>query len=131
MSQATITKARKTETLGVSAGLLERESAVNASVAAQMVSGALYRSPADLAIAVTGVLGPEPDEDGNPVGLVFLACARRGMDPNILRRVYGLRPHDVLRHTVILDALALLEQHVGAHQPEAERCDCLGGMRLG
>jgi hypothetical protein len=34
-------------------------------------------SVADLAIAVTGVAGPEPDENGNPVELVYVAVAKR------------------------------------------------------
>ena len=32
-----------------------------------MAEGALTRSPVTMAVAVTGVLGPEEDEDGNPV----------------------------------------------------------------
>jgi len=40
-------------------------------VAEAMAIGALTRSPADIAIAVTEVAGPAPDDDGNPVGLVF------------------------------------------------------------
>lgn len=109
----TYTKAGKSESLGVSAGLLAREGAVNASVAAQMVTGALSRSPADLGLAVTGVLGPDPDEDGNPVGLVFLACGRRGMPPQIIRRDYGPEQHDMLRRATVLDAFALVERYAG------------------
>jgi nicotinamide-nucleotide amidase len=37
----------------------------------------LARCSADLAVAITGVAGPEPDEDGNPVGLIYCASARR------------------------------------------------------
>jgi nicotinamide mononucleotide (NMN) deamidase PncC len=39
--------------------------------------GARNWSPADIAIAITGVAGPEPDEDGNPVGLMCIALALR------------------------------------------------------
>jgi nicotinamide-nucleotide amidase len=46
-----------------------------------MAEGALERSPADLAVAITGVAGPEPDEDGNPVGRVCIAVARRATKP--------------------------------------------------
>jgi nicotinamide mononucleotide (NMN) deamidase PncC len=38
---------------------------------------ALRESPADIAMAVTGVAGPDPDEDGNPVGLVYISAATR------------------------------------------------------
>jgi PncC family amidohydrolase len=56
--------------------LLEKKGAVCPDVAAAMAQGALSRSPADVAIAITGVAGPDPDEDGNPVGLVCIALAK-------------------------------------------------------
>jgi len=104
----TYTKANKVAALGVDADLLEREGSVNAAVVRQLACGALDRSPADLAIAVSGVLGPEPDEDGNPVGLVYFACSRRGAEPEILRRDYGGKPSDTLRRTAVEEALALV-----------------------
>ena len=108
------TKANKTKALGVDATLLARAGSVNADVVRQLACGALDRSPADLAIAVSGVLGPSPDEDGNPVGLVFLGCCRRGQAPQIERRDYGDRPHDALRRAVVLDALAMVERCAGS-----------------
>jgi PncC family amidohydrolase len=70
------TKANKTAALGVPAELIEAHTAVSAQVAKAMAEGALRRCPADITVSVTGVAGPEPDEDGNPVGLVYLAAAR-------------------------------------------------------
>ncbi len=49
-----------------------------AQVAKAMALGGVERSPADIAVAVTGVAGPEPDEDGNPVGLIFISARRDG-----------------------------------------------------
>jgi hypothetical protein len=43
-----------------------------------MARAALYCSQADIAVSVTGVAGPEPDEHGNPVGLVYLAWRAKG-----------------------------------------------------
>ena len=60
------TKEQKTRALGVPATLLETRGSVNAEVASQMVLGALERSPADIALAVTGVVGPAEDEDQSP-----------------------------------------------------------------
>ncbi|HEX4294195.1 MAG TPA: nicotinamide-nucleotide amidohydrolase family protein [Rhizomicrobium sp.] len=107
-SFVTYTKANKTMALGVDARLLKHAGSVNADVARQLAYGALDRSPAELALAVTGVLGPEPDEDGNPVGLVYFACCRRGEEPKIERHDYGEKPHDVLLRATVEDALALL-----------------------
>jgi nicotinamide-nucleotide amidase len=73
----TYTKDMKTRVLGVDAGLLREKGAVCAEVAEAMAQAALTKSPADVAVSVTGVAGPEPDEDGNPVGLIFCATARR------------------------------------------------------
>jgi nicotinamide mononucleotide (NMN) deamidase PncC len=41
-------------------------------------NGGINHSPASLSLAVSGVLGPEEDEDGNPVGLVYFCCVRSG-----------------------------------------------------
>jgi nicotinamide-nucleotide amidase len=70
------TKANKTKALGVPAELIRQHTAVSAEVARAMAKGAIERCPADIVVAITGVAGPEPDEDGNPVGLVFIAAAR-------------------------------------------------------
>jgi nicotinamide-nucleotide amidase len=72
------TKRNKTAALGIPADLIASHSAVSAPVAESMARAGLERTPADIAIAITGVAGPEPDQDGNPVGLVFVAAARRG-----------------------------------------------------
>lgn len=103
------TKENKVMALGVDAALLKREGSVNAEVVRQLACGALDRSPAQLALAVSGVLGPEPDEDGNPVGLVYLACCRRGQEPRTLRKDYGKGSPEALRRATVLDALALIE----------------------
>jgi nicotinamide-nucleotide amidase len=71
------TKANKTAALGIAADLIATHTAVSAPVARAMATGGLARTPADIAMAITGVAGPEPDEDGNPVGLAFIAVARR------------------------------------------------------
>ena len=104
----TYTKENKIRTLGVSEHLLTEKSAVCAEVAIAMAEGALKRSPADLAVAVTGVAGPEPDEDGNPVGRVCIAVARRGHEPSYLARNYGEIGRDAVRRRAVADALSEL-----------------------
>jgi PncC family amidohydrolase len=71
------TKQQKTIGLGVPAGLIAEHTAVSAQVAQAMAIGAIERSSADLTLSITGVLGPDPDEDGNPVGLVYFGLAKR------------------------------------------------------
>ena len=62
--------------LGVPAALLEAHGAVSEPVARAMADGALERSDADIALAVTGFAGPTGGEGEE--GLVHYACARRG-----------------------------------------------------
>ena len=63
---------------GIAKKLIDANGIVSEAVARVMAEGALKHSPADIAVGVTGVAGPEPDDEGNPVGLVCLAAARRG-----------------------------------------------------
>ncbi|HYD74342.1 MAG TPA: CinA family protein [Candidatus Binatia bacterium] len=67
----------KTEMLGVPAELIERRGAVSQEVALAMVDGALKYSAADIAVAVTGIAGPDGGSEQKPVGLVHIAAARR------------------------------------------------------
>lgn len=68
----------KTEMLGVPAELIERKGAVSQEVALAMVDGALKHSRADIAVAITGIAGPDGGSEQKPVGLVHIAAAKRG-----------------------------------------------------
>lgn len=68
----------KTEQLGVDAALIAAHGAVSQAVAMAMADGALARSAAELAVAVTGIAGPGGAVPGKPVGTVWLALAQRG-----------------------------------------------------
>lgn len=68
--------AAKEKLLGVDGALLLREGAVNATVAAQMATGALEAYNADVAVSITGVAGPGGTAE-KPMGLVYLHLAGR------------------------------------------------------
>ena len=70
----------KHEALGVPEQLLAEHGAVSAPVAAEMALGAIRQSAAGAAVAVTGVAGPGGGTEEKPVGLVFIAVARRDGD---------------------------------------------------
>ncbi|WP_374675514.1 CinA family protein [Ideonella sp.] len=67
----------KTELLGVPAALIVQHGAVSAEVARAMAEGALARSRAQAAVAVTGIAGPGGATPGKPVGLVWRGLAWR------------------------------------------------------
>jgi nicotinamide-nucleotide amidase len=104
------TKQQKTIALGVSPALLAYESAVSEAVARALAEGALAHSIADISVAITGVAGPAPDEDGNPVGLVHLAAVRRGFATIHLRHDFGNIGRGAVRYQAVTQALALIER---------------------
>jgi nicotinamide-nucleotide amidase len=106
----TYTKAHKSRALGVSAALLRDKGAVCAEVACAMAEGALAHSGAGIAAAITGVAGPEPDEDGNPVGRVCIAVARRGAPARDVERHYPDDGRDAIRRHAVADALNAMVQ---------------------
>ena len=71
------TKEAKSRVLAVPHDLIASETAVCSGVAEAMARGAVARFGASLGVSITGVAGPEPDEDGNQVGLVYCGVARR------------------------------------------------------
>ncbi|CDZ29255.1 CinA domain protein [Neorhizobium galegae bv. officinalis] len=73
----TYTNQAKMDMLGVSDATLATHGAVSKETALQMVHGALYRSQASVAVAVTGIAGPGGGSADKPVGLVHLAAKSR------------------------------------------------------
>jgi len=98
----------KTEMLGVPADLIARRGAVSADVALAMAEGALKHSKADLAVAVTGIAGPDGGSAEKPVGLVHIAAARRGGARLHEEMHYGDIGRDNVRFETVASALALL-----------------------
>ncbi|MGI4953919.1 MAG: CinA family protein [Janthinobacterium lividum] len=103
----TYSNAAKTAMLGVDPALIEREGAVSEAVARAMAEGALARSDAGIAVAVTGVAGPGGGSAAKPVGTVWLGLAATGQPTRAERRVF---PGDrsAVRRATVLRALALL-----------------------
>lgn len=74
----TYSNVAKSELLGVPAAMIDAEGAVSRTVACAMAEGAAHASRADIAIAVTGIAGPDGGTAAKPVGLVHIAVHRRG-----------------------------------------------------
>jgi nicotinamide-nucleotide amidase len=98
----------KTEILGVDHEMIRRLGAVSREVATAMAEGALVRSDAALAVAVTGIAGPGGGTKEKPVGLVHIAALRRGGGPSHGERRYGDIGRSAIRLATVRDALAML-----------------------
>jgi nicotinamide-nucleotide amidase len=80
----------KTLRLGVPRSVLRSDGAVSEAAVRAMAAGALKRTGAQLAVAVTGIAGPDGAVPGKPVGTVWLGWAER--------RGRGIRVAAQLRH---------------------------------
>jgi nicotinamide-nucleotide amidase len=103
----------KVELLGVRPETLARSGAVSEATAREMAAGALERSRADIAVAVTGIAGPAGGTQDKPVGLVWFAWAiRNGRVEAVSRRFDGGRA--AVRDAAVAVALAGLVERAGA-----------------
>jgi nicotinamide-nucleotide amidase len=107
-------KEQKAAVLGVEADLIASHTAVSEPVAKAMAAGVLASCPADIGIAITGVAGPDPDEDGNPVGILHVAVACRGGGIHHRRLQLGEETRGALRVRAMKEALDLVEKVLGA-----------------
>ena len=103
----------KTEMLGVRADTLAAHGAVSEATAWEMATGALERSGADIAVAITGIAGPSGGSPEKPVGLVCFAWARRsGPLRSSTRRFAGDRA--AVRQAAVAVALEGLVEQIAA-----------------
>jgi nicotinamide-nucleotide amidase len=106
----TYSNSAKSDCLGVPQALIARLGAVSRQVATAMAHGALVRSRADVAVAITGVAGPGGGSDLKPVGLVYVA-ARNRFGPSITREFrFGPQDRGSIRMASITAAFDLMEQ---------------------
>src|SRR5579871_3031250 len=76
----TYSNAAKIRDLGVSARTLAEQGAVSEATVREMAAGALRRAAVDIAVAVSGIAGPDGGSSEKPVGTVWFCVARLGDD---------------------------------------------------
>lgn len=103
----------KTSALGVSADLLKAKGAVCEEVARAMVAGALEASGAGLAVAITGIAGPDGGSAEKPVGLVWFAAQRRGGAAVVREMRFGDVGRAEVRAQSVRVALEMLAEAAG------------------
>lgn len=101
----------KAAVLGVDRDVLEQHGAVSEQTARAMAQGARRITGADVAVSVTGVAGPDPDERGNGVGLVFIGLDTP--DGTFCRRCdFGRRRRDRIQELSANHAFDLLRRYL-------------------
>ena len=110
-SFVTYSNEAKMDLLSVSLDVLETFGSVSVAVAWAMAQGALARSRADVAVAITGIAGPGGGSEKKPVGTVVFARAERDAAPDQVkaeRREFGDLGRGGIRLQAALCALELL-----------------------
>jgi nicotinamide-nucleotide amidase len=104
----------KTGLVGVDAALIAARGAVSAEVARAMAEGALAHAPVEVAIAVTGIAGPDGGSVEKPVGLVYVAAASKGAAPLVRECRFGSIGRTEIRLASVKAAIDLARQAVSA-----------------
>lgn len=97
--------------LGVPQDLLDRYGAVSPQVAEAMARGAKAALGCDIALSTTGVAGPDADDRGNPIGLVYLGLAW-GDQCQVTEFRAGPVERERVRRQAAQTALDLLRRHL-------------------
>jgi nicotinamide-nucleotide amidase len=99
----------KQQVLGVASDIIEAFGAVSIACVYAMAQGALERSNADVAVAISGIAGPDGGSDIKPVGTVVFAKAIRGSEEKEAeQRFFENLDRGGVRHQATLVALELL-----------------------
>ncbi|MCQ2452622.1 MAG: competence/damage-inducible protein A, partial [Oscillospiraceae bacterium] len=109
-SAVTYVNSAKQSLLGIPADLLEEKGAVSPETAKAMAEGARKLYGSDYALATTGVAGPDSDDRGNPVGLIYVALA--GPKDTVICEIHAGSLRSRCRTTAVNTALDMLRRHL-------------------
>ncbi|WP_304225096.1 CinA family protein [Gracilinema caldarium] len=103
--------AAKEKMLGIDPLLIQRFGPVSQEIAEAMSAGALEHSSANIALAITGIAGPDSDEFGTPVGTVWISFARHNLSP-ISHKYQFQGDRQEIRSKGAMEALKFLLQNI-------------------
>jgi len=106
MGVVTYSNKAKRRLLGVKKGTLQKYGAVSGQTAEEMAKGAAGAFKADVAVAITGIAGPDGGTEEKPVGLVYMACCVKGKITVKKYQFTGNR--DMVRESSVSAALSLM-----------------------
>ena len=100
----------KVRALGVKEESLEKYGAVSEKVAEEMVLGVANRLGSDFAIATTGIAGPNSDESGKPVGLVYIGLYAFG-EVSVKKCIFT-GDRELIRYRTSIEALDEVRKNI-------------------
>ncbi len=98
----------KRKVLGVKKPTLQKYGAVSEQVAEEMAKGAANAYKADMAIAITGIAGPDGGSKEKPVGLVYIACYMKGKVT--VQKCQFMGNREKIRESAVTSALNLMRK---------------------
>jgi len=98
----------KRRLLGVKKPTLDKHGAVSAKTATEMAKGAEVLTKADVAVAVTGIAGPDGGTKEKPVGLVYIACMVK--DSMTVKEYHFKGNRSKIRESTVAAALTLMRE---------------------
>lgn len=104
----------KIDLLGVYSTILDAHGAVSEQTAKAMIEGALRQTPADIAVAVTGIAGPGGGTPEKPVGLVYIGIGKKGQPAQAFKHVFSGDRASIRQQSVdaaLTHILDLIESH--------------------
>jgi len=108
-SFVTYSNEAKQQMLGVAADIIDAFGAVSIACVYAMAQGALDRSGADIAVAISGIAGPDGGSPKKPVGMVvFAKVIRDSQEKDAEQRIFEHQDRAGVRHQATLVALELL-----------------------
>lgn len=108
-SFVTYSNEAKQDDLGVEADIIDAFGAVSVACVYAMARGALERTGADVAVAISGIAGPDGGSEGKPVGTVVFARMEKGQEqPEAEERLFADTGRSGVRAQATLCALELL-----------------------
>lgn len=96
----------KRKLLGVKKATLQKYGAVSEQTAEEMAKGAAALTKADVAVAVTGIAGPDGGTEEKPVGTVYIACAVKGK--TVVKKYQFSGNRSKVREATVSEALVLM-----------------------
>lgn len=106
----------KNTLINVNSEDLDKSGAVSEEIAVQMAQGINNISGSSVSVSVTGIAGPGGEEDGKPVGTIYIGLASKFYKPVAVRLNFNAHSRDAYRRKFAVAALLLTLEYLTGHE---------------